>query len=210
MEEEKGVEIRKNLAELWKKEEILTSSIVNDAFIRVPREKFLPQKLRELAYTDEDIRLDSSSIMLSINTIITLLEEAKIEKNNIILQIGSVTGYEEALLTLMGAKVDVIEPRIEHIQRASANLGTIYPKNEAPQYYRRLRDTHKHYDRVITFGTISSMDEKIIGLVKKGTLVLSVGEKHLLMRMEIKETENPILKFHGIRWMPLIGDDIFS
>jgi protein-L-isoaspartate(D-aspartate) O-methyltransferase len=210
MDEDSGAKTRKDLSELWKREGLIKSETLIRAFIKVGREKFLPEKLREMAYADSDIRLDSDSVMLQQNTVIKVLEEADLKNNNKVLQIGSVTGYEEALITEMGMEVHVLEPRLEHIQRASANIGAACNNMPAPHYYRRIRDTNEHYDRIICFGTISSMDEKVMSLMEEGVMVLSVGEKHLLMRLEIKQNKSPILKFHGIVWMPLIGDEIFS
>lgn len=210
METSNNVKTRENLVDLWRREEILKSEAVIRGYLKVNREEFLPEIQRHLAYLDEDIKLDSSSVMLKTQTIIKILEEAKLEKGMNVLQIGSTTGYEEALLTHMGLNVDVIEPRLEHIQRASANIGTVYPDMVAPQYYRRLRDTNKLYDRIICFGTVSSMDQKIMDKIEEGILILSVGEKHLLMKLEIKDNDNPTMQFHGILWMPLIDDEIFS
>jgi protein-L-isoaspartate(D-aspartate) O-methyltransferase len=209
MEDKKMKELRHNLLELWKREEIIKSELLINAILQVPREDFIPEKIVHMTYEDEDIKLDDSSVMLQIKTIIKIIEEGSLEKNNKILIIGSSTGYEEALLTVMGMKVDVLEPRIENIQRASSNLGKVYPNHDAPQYHRRFKDISKVYDRILCFGTISTIDKQLMELVDEGIMVLSVGEKHLLMRLVMKGDNNPIMQFHGILWMPLIDDAIF-
>ena len=201
--------LRHNLIELWKKEEIIRSEMLIEAILKVPREEFVPKNIISLTYEDEDLKLDESSVMLQLKTIIKVIEEGSLEKNNKILLIGSSTGYEEAILTVMGMNVDVLEPRIENIQRASSNLGKVYPKHDAPLYHRRFKDISKVYDRILCFGTISSIDKQLMELVNEGIMVLSVGEKHLLMRLVMKGDNNPIMQFHGVLWMPLIDDSIF-
>ena len=210
MEDKKEQLIRQKMAELWKKEGIIRSELLVEAFIKAPRRSFIPEKYGGIAYLDQDIMLDSESVMLNASKVIKVLEEASLEKGNHVLQIGSSTGYEEALISMMGMKLDVLEPRIENIQRASANIAAACKSMEAPQYHRRLRDISTNYDRVVCFSTISTMDKKIVELVENGIMVLSVGEKHLLMRMEMKGDNNPILQFHGSIWMPLMDDTIFS
>ncbi|MFT4309162.1 MAG: hypothetical protein ACMXYL_01600 [Candidatus Woesearchaeota archaeon] len=208
MKNDNSIESRRKLIELWKKESIIKNELVVNAFLKIVREDFLPEGYKELAYSQEDIRLDDQSIIIDSYKTIRLLVEASLSTKLKVLQIGSITGYEEALLSTIGVELDVIEPRIEHIQRASANLGTL--NIIAPQYYRRLKDISKTYDRIICFNTISSTDKRLMELVNIGIMVLSVGEKHLLIRMVMEGNNNPIMQFKGSLWLPLIDDYIFS
>jgi len=78
---------------------------VRDAFLAVPREKFVPQEEREASYEDTPLPIGSGQTISAPSMIAIMLEEAQLELGDRVLEIGTGTGYHAALLaTLVGAR----------------------------------------------------------------------------------------------------------
>ncbi len=140
--EEYSVRLRAALVEQLKARDVLHSAAVEAAFLRVPREYFLPELARreglETIYADEAIitkrtgqgtPLSSSSApsMMAI-----MLEQLDLRPGLRVLEIGAGTGYNAALLAeLVGDPRAVVTIDIDHevVEQARRNLASAgYPE----------------------------------------------------------------------------------
>lgn len=92
----------------------VTSHSVLSAFLTVPREEFVPAKMKELAYIDTDIALDAANggaprFLMEPSPLAKLLQLAEIAKSDVVLEIGCGTGYASALLSLIAGSVVALE-----------------------------------------------------------------------------------------------------
>ena len=92
----------------------VTSHSVLSAFLTVPREEFVPVKMKELAYIDTDIALDAANggaprFLMEPSPLAKLLQLAEISKSDVVLEIGCGTGYASALLSLIAGSVVALE-----------------------------------------------------------------------------------------------------
>lgn len=92
----------------------VTSHSVLSAFLTVPREEFVPAKMKELAYIDTDIALDGTNggsprFLMEPSPLAKLLQLAEIAKSDVVLEIGCGTGYASALLSLIAGSVVALE-----------------------------------------------------------------------------------------------------
>lgn len=90
----------------------VTSHSVLSAFLTVPREEFVPAKMRELAYIDADIQLTAGAeprYLMEPSPLAKLLQLAQISKSDVVLEIGCGTGYASALLSLLAGSVVALE-----------------------------------------------------------------------------------------------------
>ena len=79
------------------------------ALRRVPREAFLPERLRAVAYVDDDLRLGRERYMTEPMVLARLLQAAEIGPRDAALAIGCTTGYAVALLAQLAESVVGIE-----------------------------------------------------------------------------------------------------
>jgi protein-L-isoaspartate(D-aspartate) O-methyltransferase len=87
----------------------VTDEAVLDAFLTVPRERFVPEGLRGIAYVDDVVPLGGGRFVLPPMVLARLLQLAAIAPGDGVLEIGCATGYATALLARLAARVVAVE-----------------------------------------------------------------------------------------------------
>lgn len=89
---------RANMVESQIRPNRVTDPRLIDALARIPREAFLPEPLRSVAYVDENIDLGGGRYLLAPLVLARLLEAAGPRPTDIALDIGCASGYSAAVL----------------------------------------------------------------------------------------------------------------
>jgi protein-L-isoaspartate(D-aspartate) O-methyltransferase len=92
------------------------------AFQTVPREAFLPEVARGIAYIDEDIHIGGQRFMMEPMVLARLVQAAEIAPSDIVLEIGGATGYATAILARLAATVVALETDIDLAGQAARSL----------------------------------------------------------------------------------------
>jgi protein-L-isoaspartate(D-aspartate) O-methyltransferase len=79
------------------------------AMLAVPRERFVPAALAELAYCDGDIALGGGRALLKPMVLAKLIQAARVKGGDRVLDVGCGTGYSSAVLARLGATVVALE-----------------------------------------------------------------------------------------------------
>lgn len=87
----------------------VTSYPVIDAMLTVPREEFLPDALRNVAYAGENIDLGKNRVELEPRTIGRMLETLDLQNGDLVLHVGAGYGYATALIARVAEAVVAIE-----------------------------------------------------------------------------------------------------
>jgi protein-L-isoaspartate(D-aspartate) O-methyltransferase len=96
----------------------------------VPRERFVPESRRDLAYIDEDLPLGVAGRKLPAPApFARLVQLAEIRPEDAVLDLGCATGYSAAVLSRMGKSVLAVEPEPALAAEAAANLKAIGAAN---------------------------------------------------------------------------------
>ncbi len=80
-----------------------------EAFEAVPRELFVPQDKRGIAYIDEDIFIGDGRCLMEPMVLARLLQAAEVSATDMVLDIGCGTGYSSAVLARLAATVVALE-----------------------------------------------------------------------------------------------------
>jgi len=83
--------------------------IANNALKSVPREEFVPDHYKNLAFADIEIPLSNKAKMLSPKVEGRLLDALNIQKNETVLEVGTGSGYLTAVLSKLSQSVTSIE-----------------------------------------------------------------------------------------------------
>lgn len=106
----------------------VTSHSVLNAFFAVPRENFVPEKSKLLAYIDCDIEIAPAAagkgarFLMEASPLAKLLQLGVITKDDKVLDVGCGTGYVSAVLSLIAGKVVALESDEDLAAQAKTNL----------------------------------------------------------------------------------------
>ncbi|GAB7015421.1 protein-L-isoaspartate(D-aspartate) O-methyltransferase [Methanogenium cariaci] len=188
----------------------ISDPAVLDAMRRLPRHLFVPENLRDSAYDDCPLPIGYGATISQpyIVGLMTALIEPK--PGDRVLEVGTGSGYQAAILALIGCRVTTVERIPELADLAQENLkqadveditvitknGTALPKSEGP------------FDGIITTAAAPDVPTSLTALLADdGRMVLPVGDRDLQVLTCIHKTGDKLtVSHHGaVRFVPLIG-----
>ena len=92
---------------------------------QIPRERFVPDAFRNLAYADVEIPIGDGQCMLEPKVVAHMLQALDIQADDKILEIGTGTGYATACLSRLGGRVVSMEIHAGLAEQAQGTLGTL-------------------------------------------------------------------------------------
>jgi protein-L-isoaspartate(D-aspartate) O-methyltransferase len=145
----------------------------------VPREAFLPKVLHGVAYTDEDLQLPDGQFMIEPLVLARLLQAAAIGRDDVVLMVGSDTGYDAAVASRLAATVIVVQQSGE----AAARIQPILDQLEADNVVTAVHDDpadgdadQAPFDVVMVIGAVDIVPPALIEqLNDSGRLVAVEG-----------------------------------
>lgn len=149
------------------------------AFATLPRELFLPEGQRSLAYIDEDLPVGSGRYLIEPMVLARLLQAADITTDDLVLEVGGASGYATAVLAQLGATIVSLESDKDLAAAAAQTHGDVGIDNvlsvEGPldQGYRKQAP----YNVIVINGAVSEIPQAIADqLADGGRLVAVVRE----------------------------------
>lgn len=106
--------------------QIHTAGVVDEgvlnSFATLPRELFVPEKLQNIAYTDESINIGQGRYLMEPITHAKMVQAAKPNSDDIVLDIGSGSGYSSAILAPLVSTVISLEHNKRQMDKAQRLL----------------------------------------------------------------------------------------
>ena len=170
---------RRNMVESQIRTNAVTHEVLLAALAEIPREKFVPEALRGVAYIDEDLPLKKGRYLMEPLVLAKLLQLAAITPDDVVLDIGCGTGYSAALLSKLANTVVALESDPELAARATATLSELSIDNvvvvTAPLAGGYAKQAP--YEVIVFNGSVPRIPETIARqLADGGRLVAVVGE----------------------------------
>ena len=148
----------------------VTKFPIIDAFLSVPKEKFVPDGKREAAYIGENFQIGPSRIILEPRTLAKLLDALDIHNDELVLDVGSGLGYSAAVISLIAQVVIAVEDDSSLASEAAEILSEIGMDNVVVQV-AKLEDgapEHGPYDVIILQGGVEEIPTSILKQLKNG------------------------------------------
>jgi protein-L-isoaspartate(D-aspartate) O-methyltransferase len=146
------------------------------AMSALPRERFVPERLRAFAYIDERLEvfpaIDASParFLLAPMVLARLVQLAAVEPGDTVLDVGCATGYSTAILARLGREVVGVEPEPELADAARENLRALGLVNvEVVESDLAHGCPEKGpYDVIILNGSVPVPPESLFGQLREG------------------------------------------
>lgn len=167
---------RLNMVEGQLRTNKVTDAAVLDAFLALPRERFVLPSLRGIAYVDEDVPLGGGRSLMEPMVLARLLQLATISKDDRVLEIGAGTGYATAVLARIAAKVTAVEsdPRMAAQARGLlAELGLTAASMVEGKLTEGWR-ANAPYDVILLDGAVAAIPDAIADQLAEGGRLVAV------------------------------------
>jgi protein-L-isoaspartate(D-aspartate) O-methyltransferase len=148
----------------------VTKFPIIDAFLSVPREKFVPDGKREAAYIGENFQIGHSRVILEPRTLAKLLDALDIQNDELVLDIGSGLGYSSAIISLIAEVVIAIEDDSTLASEAGEILSEIGADSVVVEVNKLEEGAPEHgpYDVIIIQGGVEEVPGSILKQLKNG------------------------------------------
>ena len=149
--------------------QLMTNGITDEgviaAFSTIPRELFLPEALKGVAYIDEDLQISEAGTFLEPLIQARLIQMSSLDKDHAVLNIGDSTGYSSALLSDLVSTVVTLETDVGALDQARnlwdeldcCNIAVIHGSYELGNY------EHAPYDRILINGSVCAIPDCLFG-----------------------------------------------
>lgn len=156
----------------------VTSHSVLSAFLTVPRENFVPDSAKALAYVDTSIELkiggSTGRYLPDASPIAKLLQLAGISREDKVLEIGAGTGYISALLSLLAGQVVALESDAALAEAAKANLAGHGNVKVVAGELEKGSAADGPYDLIFLDGAVETVPEALFAQLRDGGRLVAV------------------------------------
>ncbi len=190
----------------------VTDPVVLQAMREVPRERFVPEPLREEACDDRALPIGEEQTISQPFMVAYMTEHLRLQPTHRVLEVGTGSGYQTAVLARIAAEVHTIE-RIpvlkERAERLLRELGVGNVRFHLGDGSRGLPH-EAPFDRILVTAAAPRVPPPLIDqLAENGILVLPVGGKKTQTVTQVVKTPEGVrqVPLLSCRFVRLIGDD---
>jgi protein-L-isoaspartate(D-aspartate) O-methyltransferase len=185
------------------------------AMERVPRDLFVPPEVRDRAYDDVALPIGAGQTISQPYMVARICEALALRGTERVLDVGTGSGYQAAVLAELACEVDTIERIPELAETARANLAAAGYRN----VHVHVGDGTRGLPERAPFAAIAvaaaapdlppSLYEQ---LEPRGRLVIPVGRRRVQrLELVIRSPEGPaVVKSVPCRFVPLVGEEGFA
>lgn len=185
---------------------------VLDAIAKVPREQFVPEKQRRYAYKNRPLPIGYGQTISQPTMVAIMTDLLQLKPGDKVLEIGTGSGYQAAILAQLGARVFSIEIIPQLAQQAKKDL------KQAGYEQVQLRTGDGYYgwpdaapfDGIIVTAAASHIPPALIKQLKQaGRMVIPVGDRFMIQHLVVvtKDKRGNVLTQQTVpvQFVPLTG-----
>jgi protein-L-isoaspartate(D-aspartate) O-methyltransferase len=194
----------------------ITDEKVLKAFLEVSRHRFVPKEIEHLAYNDSPLSIGEGQTISQPYIVALMMQILELKESDTVLEIGTGSGYQTALLAEIVKEVYTVERISSLIQNAENLLNSLGYKN----VHYKLGDgtlgwtdgypKQSEFDKIIVTAGSPDIPESLTSqLAMNGKLIIPTGNRTLQQLVVITKTEDGYIHTNegGCTFVPLIGDE---
>ncbi len=175
----------------WIEEQLIQRGIkdkkILDVFSKVNREKFISENLKYTAYQDSALPLGYEQTISQPYVVALMTQLLNPKKTDVVLEVGSGSGYQSAILSKLVKKVislEIIEKLAEfakeNIKKNNINNVEILHKDAT------IFKKSKYFDKIIVTAATKRIPQNWIDLLKEGGEIVLPEKKYIYTQQIIK------------------------
>ena len=202
--------MRRKLIQQLRERGILDENVL-DAMALLPRHYFLDKAFEEWAYEDKAFPIGKEQTISQPYTVAYQSTLLTIEKGDRVLEIGTGSGYQAAILALLGAKVFSVERYLALQQKADNLLKSLQIPNVQTFHHDGSLGLIQYapYDKILVTAGANEFPLVLLEQLKiGGILVVPIGEDGVQQMYRIKkisDTEWEEEKLDDFRFVPFLA-----
>jgi protein-L-isoaspartate(D-aspartate) O-methyltransferase len=211
MSEDEFAAVRRRMVDTQIEARGVSDPLVLEAMRRVPRHRFVPQGLWDQAYNDYPLPIGEDQTISQPYIVALMTEALELRSTDRVLEIGTGSGYQAAVLAELAAEVYSIDRLASLAENAKKVLAVLSYKN----FHVRVGDGTLGWPEeapfeaiLVTAGAPQVPRPLVEQLALGGRLVIPVGDRFSQTLTRIRKTKEG-LKYDymgGCRFVRLIGE----
>ncbi len=194
----------------------ITDENVLKAFSTVPRHRFVPDEIKYLAYNDSPLSIGEGQTISQPYIVALMMQILELKGSDKVLEIGTGSGYQTALLAEIVKEVYTVE-RISSLIRSAEDLlnnmgykNIFYKFGDGTLGWKDGNPEQNKFDKIIVAAAAPDIPESLTGqLAMNGKLIIPTGNRMYQQLVVITRTEDGYIHTNegGCMFVPLIGDE---
>lgn len=193
----------------------ITDEVLLDAFRKVERHLFIPGNPDHFAYADGPLSIGEGQTISQPYIVAIMLDLLKIKPKDIVLEIGTGSGYQTALVAELAHEVYSVE-RISSLAKNAKKLldklgysNIKIQKNDGTVGWKPENEKDISFDAIVVSAGSPSIPQNLLAQLKEGgRLVLPCGSRFIQDLICATKKNGKIIKENhgGCQFVPLIGE----
>jgi len=201
---------RQNMVEAQLRSRGIRDEAVLAAMARVPRHEFIPAEFRDRSYGDHPIPIAENQTISQPYIVAVMLEALRLQPSQTVLEIGTGSGYQTALLAELSAHVYSMERHASLAASAQETLTRLLYSNVTIVVGDGSKGLPEHapYSAVIVSAAAAEIPPSLFGqLAEAGRMLIPVGPPDAQqLQLVQKQQGNPVVTtLENCRFVPLIS-----
>jgi len=184
---------------------------VLDAMIQVPRHQFVPQRMRSRAYADHPLPIGEGQTISQPYIVALMTESLGINRDMKVLEIGTGSGYQAAVLGKIAKEVYTIEIKEKLYRESTRRLQSLGFKNvntRRADGYFGWREAAP-FDCIMITAAVDHIPRPLLEQLKdKGRLILPLGNPFSYQNLVLvtrQGADYTVKQITGVLFVPMTG-----
>lgn len=146
------------------------------AMLEVPREEFVPDARRDIAYSGENVDLGHGRVLLEPRTLAKMIDALDVQPTDLVLDVGCGLGYSAAVLGRLAQAVVAVEQDAEMAAAAQARLAACGSDNVAVVHGKLVAGAPEQapYDAILIGAGIEQLPDAIADQLADGGRIIAL------------------------------------